>query len=126
MTHAEGEGKPEEVVVECEMEASPEKLWRALTEEELASEWLGARPAREDGEAPDGPTYRVIEAEPYSRVRLNWHDPDCPDAPSAIIIELERMSSGNTWFRLVHGETVARARHITAANTSMPPLAQAA
>lgn len=126
MTNPEDEKRVDEVIVECEMEASPERLWRALTEEELASEWLGAHPTLEDGEAPSGLSYRIVEAEPYRRVRLVWHDSDCPDAPPTVTIELERMASGNTWFRLIHAETVARASRITAANTNTPPLAQAA
>lgn len=116
----------DKVVVECEMEASTEKVWRALTEEELASEWLGARPARDDEREPDQLAYRVVDAEPYRRLCYAWHDPDNPDAPPLVTIELQAMSNGNTWFRLTHGEMAVRSSHLTAANTNRPPMAQAA
>jgi uncharacterized protein YndB with AHSA1/START domain len=121
----EAAAKPDEVVVECEMEASPEKLWRALTDEAMAADWLGARPAV-DEEAGEGPSYRLMEAEPFSRVRYAWSDPDFPDAPPVITVELERLASGHTWFRLTHGEPVARACGRAAANTNSPPRAMAA
>ena len=114
--------EPDEVVVECEMEASPEKLWRALTEEAFLSDWLDASPS---DEGVEGPSYRLIEAEPYSRVCYAWHDPDHPDAPPTVTIELERLPAGRTWFRLTHGP-VASANHGVAANTNRPPLAMAA
>ncbi|MCT7375500.1 SRPBCC family protein [Chelativorans salis] len=123
----EAETKPEEVVVECEMEASPQTLWRALTEEELLADWLGARPAAAEGEdAVEGPSYRIVEAEPYDRLRYAWHDPSCPDAPPMVTVELEPISGGRTWFRLTHGQVVANAPAIRAANSNCPPLARAA
>jgi uncharacterized protein YndB with AHSA1/START domain len=121
----EATAKPDEVVVECEMEASPEKLWRALTDETLAADWLGARQAVGE-EAGEGPSYRIMEAEPFSRVRYAWSDPDFPDAPPVVTVELERLASGHTRFRLTHGGPAARACGRTAANTNSPTLALAA
>ena len=37
---AETDACQQEVVVECELDASPEKVWRALTVPELVAEWL--------------------------------------------------------------------------------------
>jgi len=117
--------KPDEIIVECEMEATPEKLWRALTEEPFLSDWLGAEPAGERAEERNGPRYRVVEAEPYSRIRYAWLDPDHPDAPPTVTIELERLSGARTWFRLIHGETVAKSTKV-GVNNNAPPLALAA
>ena len=114
---------PDEVVVECEIDATPERLWHALTDEALATDWLGASPAA--GES-NGATYSIIEAEPYSRIRYSWHDPACPDAPPVVTVELERLAGGSTRFRLTHGRTEARTPHMSAANTNGPPLARAA
>ncbi|WP_309084483.1 SRPBCC domain-containing protein [Chelativorans sp.] len=116
---------PDEIVVECEMEASPEKLWRALTEEAFLADWLGARPAGEGGDDPQGLTYRIVEAEPYSRLSYAWHDPDSPDAPPLVTIELERLAGGHTRFRLTHGPS-ARMRAVAPANTNTRPLMLAA
>lgn len=123
MTH-DTDAKPDEIVVECEMEAAPETVWRALTDENLAADWLGAQPASEGKEAPGSPSYSIVEAKPYSRVRYAWHDPDCPDAPPIVTVELERLAGGRTRFRLTHGEAVMRV--MQTANTNTPPLALAA
>ncbi|WP_159587896.1 SRPBCC family protein [Chelativorans xinjiangense] len=122
----EVETRPDEILVECEMEASPQTLWRALTEEELLADWLGARPAAEGEDAMEGPRYRIVEAEPYDRLRYAWHDPSCPDAPPFVTIELEPIAGGRTRFRLTHGQVAARAPAIRAANSNTPPLALAA
>jgi len=116
--------KRDEVVVECEMEATPEKLWRALTEEAFLSDWLDARPSDEAVQAPECRNYRLLEAKPYSHVSYAWHDPDHPDAPSLVTVELERLPAGRTWFRLTHGP-VASGIHAMAANTNRQPLAMA-
>ena len=107
----------DEVVVECEMEASAETLWHALTEDDLAADWLGARPAAEGRE---GTSFRIVEAEPYSLLRYAWHDPQFPGAPATVTIELRPLSGGNTWFRLTHREVPETAQRITAANTNGP------
>jgi len=125
MTPADEAGmKPEEIVVECEMAAAPEKLWRALTEEPFLADWLGGEPAGEKGEERNGPRYQVVEAEPYSRVRYAWLDPDHPDAPPMVTVELERLSGGRTWFRLTHGGSAESG--LVAVNRNSPPLALAA
>ncbi|MDZ5697761.1 SRPBCC domain-containing protein [Chelativorans sp. M5D2P16] len=111
--------KENRVIVECEIEASPEKLWRALTDEELAADWLGAFPMTEEGPARQGPSFRVLEAEPYSRLRYAWHDPENPDAPRVVTIELAPLGEGKMHFRLTHGAT-ARARQPEPANTDTP------
>lgn len=120
----ETNARPDEVVVECEMDAPPEKLWRALTDAALASDWLGARP--EGGNGGQGPSYRIVEAEPFNRVRYVWHDPDFPDAPPAVTVELEPLSGGHTRLRLTHGQAVAGMHHPPVANDNRSPLARAA
>ena len=42
MTSETNSSEDGEVVVECGLDASPEKVWRALTVPELAADWLGA------------------------------------------------------------------------------------
>lgn len=116
----------DKLVVECEIEASSETLWRALTEEELASEWLGARPARADEKEPDHVAFRIVDAEPYRRLCYAWHDPEASDAPPLVTIELQPMPNGNTWFRLTHGEAATRSSRMMAANINRPPMARAA
>ena len=120
------EATDEEIVLECEMEASPEKLWRALTERPLLEEWLGAEPAEEGAQGPLGPSYRIVDAEPYTRLSYAWHDPEHPEAPPLVTIELEPLPGGHTWFRLTHGAAVAIASRPAAANANQPLLTLAA
>jgi len=66
---------PEALVYEVDVEAPPEKVWRALATPELREAWLG-RP--DDGEA------RVIRAEPGERLDLAW-----PSREGESLISLE-------------------------------------
>lgn len=120
----EKNARSDEVVVEYDMDASPEKLWRALTDEELAADWLGARPEGENRE--EGPSYRIVEAEAFNRVRYVWRDPDFPDAPPTVTVELEPLSSGHTRLRLTHGDAAAGVRRRPSANDNRPLLTSAA
>ena len=53
----------EALVFEVDLDAPPEKVWRAIATPEVREAWLGAP---EDGEA------RVAEADPPSRLDLVW------------------------------------------------------
>jgi len=112
-----------DVTVECWLDASPEKVWRALTVPELVTNWLGAQAG--SGKEKDGsvPVYEIVEAEPFSHVRYRWRDHDANEADSFVTFELLPRQGGGTSFRLVH----ARQRPaIQPANGNSPPLALAA
>jgi uncharacterized protein YndB with AHSA1/START domain len=102
------------VVVDCELDAAPEKVWRALTVPELAARWL-------DG--PEGHSYALIDAEPCTRVRYAWNDPDASEPATVVTIDLSPMPEGRTRFRLTHG---IAARTPVAANANRSPMARAA
>ena len=110
----------EEVVVECELDGPPEKVWRALTVPELFGEWLDIP------KAADAPSYEIVEALPFSRVRYAWNDPTVSEQDSFVTFELAPLPGGRTRFRLTHGvEAFARAP-LAAANSNGPSLALAA
>ncbi|ODT07659.1 MAG: polyketide cyclase [Mesorhizobium sp. SCN 65-20] len=116
---AEAEDRGDAVVVECELEAAPEKVWRALTVPELVSAWLDV-PAHADRSAEPGPAYRIVEALPYSRVRYAWTDRNGSEAESLVTFDLAAQPGGGTWFRLTHSfESSART---AAANSNSPPV----
>ena len=54
---------PDALVFEADLDAPPEKVWRAIATPEVREAWLGEP---EDGEA------RVAEADPPSRLDLVW------------------------------------------------------
>ena len=118
MTTANERKENETIVVECELEAPLEKVWRALTVPELAAAWLDAP----DGNAA-GASYEVLDALPFSRVRYAWHDAGTTEPNTLVTVELSPQPDGGTWFRLTHSaEKAPRA----AANFNGPPLARAA
>jgi uncharacterized protein YndB with AHSA1/START domain len=57
------EGGDDALVFEVDLEAPPEKVWRAIATPEVRDAWLGAP---EDGAA------RVAQADPPSRLDLVW------------------------------------------------------
>lgn len=119
MRPADQRQESKEVVVECELEATPEKVWRALTVPELAAEWIA--PERvSDGET--APSYEMLDALPFTTVRYAWRDEESSEPDTLLTIELSPQPNGHTWFRLIHSAVQAPT---TAANSNAP-LARAA
>ena len=111
----------EDIVVECELEAAPEKVWRALTVPELVATWLDV-PAVETGCRDDtGPAYRIVEALPYSRVRYAWSDATSTEPESFVTFDLYPNGDGGTSFRLTHSVDAGRTI-VAPANSNSPPL----
>ena len=100
--------KNEDLVFECELDAGPETVWRAVTIPEFLENWIGIAP----GEGDKGkPGFSIVETRPCSEVRFAWTD-ETTDAPNSIVtIELDPAPEGRTFFRLTHR---AR-RHVKAA-----------
>ncbi|TKT76852.1 SRPBCC domain-containing protein [Aquamicrobium sp. LC103] len=125
MTTSHGQERSgDETVVECELDASPEKVWRALTVPELAAEWLGID--REAAADAPRPSYEIVEAEPYRLLRYAWRDETAYPAETEVTFELWPRPNGHTWFRLTHGLPATARTPVAAANTNRPPLARAA
>lgn len=120
MRPSDDETTTEEVMVECELDAAPEKVWRALTVPELVGEWLGERTELPTGEL----TYELIDAEPFTRVRYAWHDPETEPAESLVTFEISPRDQ-KTFFRIIH--SISNTAGIPqAANSNGPPRAMAA
>jgi uncharacterized protein YndB with AHSA1/START domain len=107
------------VVVETDIEAPPETVWRAFSEPELAGDWLapggmstepgGRFTLEDDGRKID---CEVLEADPARRLRLGWRDTDGGVA-SEVSFVLTPTPAGGTHLQVVHGPVVvslARAR----------------
>jgi len=103
-------GTGDAIVVESELEAPPERVWRALTEPALVAVWLPA-----DGHAER----RVLEARPPALLRLGWGVPGALD--SEVTFVLQPLPGRRTLLRVVH-DGFRR----PAANGNRPPLALAA
>lgn len=116
----------DDVVVECDLEATPEKVWRALTVPELISTWLEIPAADSVDHDPSAPAYRLVEAEPFSRVRYAWSDPQSSEPDSVVTFDLVAQPGGGTFFRLTHSVDASAWKHALPANTNRPPTALAA
>jgi uncharacterized protein YndB with AHSA1/START domain len=107
------------VVVETDIEAPPERVWRAFSEPGLAAAWLApGEMSTEPGDRftldDDGRKIdcEVLEAEPARRLRLGWRETDSGLA-SEVIFTITPTSGGGAHLRIVHAPVVvslARAR----------------
>ncbi|MGF7005142.1 SRPBCC family protein [Aminobacter sp. BE322] len=118
----EADEKSDAIVVECELEAEPEKVWRALTVPELVSAWLDVPAAGDAAADTAGPAYRIVEALPFSRVRYAWNDAAANAPETYVTFDLEAQPGGGTWFRLTHSAENSRRTEGTAANSNSPPI----
>jgi uncharacterized protein YndB with AHSA1/START domain len=128
----------EAVVVECEFDARPETVWRALTVPAIVAEWLW--PNTLVAEVGEGFTLQrepreggaiqceVVEAEPHRRLAYTWRsdEPGLRNAPAETLVtfELTGTDAGGTHLRVVHRVPVALMAAIP--RRSLPPRALAA
>src|SRR6218665_428612 len=98
---AQGDGPmiadPEALVFECELDAPPEKVWRALTIPEYLERWL--KPAQTVD-------LSVVTAEENKSLTYRWRESGqgaiVGAEDSLVTFELTPTTRGGTWFRLTH------------------------
>jgi uncharacterized protein YndB with AHSA1/START domain len=100
------------VVVETDIAAPPETVWRAFSEPDLAAGWLApGGMSTEPGERftldDDGRRIEceVLEADPERSLRLGWRERDGGIA-SEVSIVLTPTPTGGTHLQVVHGPAV--------------------
>lgn len=93
-----------EIVCECELDAPPETVWRAVTIPEFLEEWMGVRPNNDcnDENRDDDVSCKIIDQSPESQVRFAWHDGRTDVPCSVVTIDIEPAPENRTWFRLSH------------------------
>jgi uncharacterized protein YndB with AHSA1/START domain len=107
--------KPDDrIVTECDLEHHPGKVWRALTEPELAARWL----------VPADVDCRIIEAEPERLLRCSWRSDECDGLgnrlDTVVTFELSPTQEGGTHLRIVHeGFAMAPAANDNSATVMM-------
>ncbi len=119
MNDTKVEGRMKEVVLEYELDAAPEKVWRAISIAEFREKWL-----------PGG---ALAAAEPVSSVsgeeiRYRMRDDEPPFVESVVTFQLRPDDKGGTRLRIIHALADARLeQHAqTAANNNRPCLMRAA
>jgi uncharacterized protein YndB with AHSA1/START domain len=81
---------PEALVFEADLDAPPEKVWRALATPALREAWLGA---------PEAGPAEVLRAEPGERLDLAW---PTREGDSLVSFEIEDAVGGGTHLTIVH------------------------
>lgn len=81
---------PDALVFEADLDAPPEKVWRALATPELREAWLGE---------PEAGPAQIVRADPGERLDLAWptHEGD-----SLVSFEIEDGEGGGTHLTIVH------------------------
>jgi uncharacterized protein YndB with AHSA1/START domain len=86
----------DQIVMECDLEDRPSKVWRALTEFELAASWL----------VPENVDCRIIAAEPQRFLRCAWRSNERDELGNAldtvVTFELSPTDDGGTHLRILH------------------------
>jgi uncharacterized protein YndB with AHSA1/START domain len=101
------DGRKDEVRFETELDAPPEKVWRALTVPEYVARWLApADMGPEEGgafrlEGEDGGIdCRIVEATRPHLLRYSWREEGGPD--SLVSFRLAATEAGGTRLTIVH------------------------
>ena len=115
----EVEGEAKDLVLEYELDAPPEKVWRAVSIAAFRERWL--------------PKGDLVDAEPVSsapgkEIRYRMRDSEPPFLESLVTFQVDPSVDGGTTLRIIHRLVDARlARQPPrAANGNRPPLMRAA
>ena len=111
---SEPQTEAERITVECALDATPEKVGRALSIPAYRDAWL----------LPDGDAERftaeVVEAVPPHRLRLSWREGEADG--ELVTFTLTETPDGGTWLRLVHDRVMEPMRVPIPANANVAML----
>lgn len=119
MNEMEADGKTTDLVLEFELDAPPEKVWRAISIPAFRDKWL--------------PKEALVSAEPVSlargeEIRYSMREDEPPFLESVVTFQVRPNADGGTRLRIIHGLVSARLAPQTpqAANSNWPCLMRAA
>jgi len=113
---SESERQATDLTYECELDAPPEKVWRALSVPELRARWL-----------PDLAAAEPIASTPGEEARYRLRDDAPPFLESEVTFRVLPNGAGGARLRIVHRLTDPRlARPARAANDNRRVLMRAA
>lgn len=118
MKEPETEGPAADLVFEVELDAPPEKVWRAISMPEFRDRWLPV------GDLADA---EPIFSEDGKEVRYGIKDDTPPFLESVVTFQVRPSGEGSTILRIVHELADDRfVQQPSAANTNRPVLMHAA
>jgi len=109
---------------EYELDAPPEKVWRALTVPEFLQRWLVPPSPACDGEQTAA--LILLESETGRYVRYAMGERRDEPAGDIVTFLIDPNDAGGTTFRIVHEARPAAKLLVTAANGNRPALLRAA
>lgn len=118
MSDQAAEPKTEKLVLEYDLDAAPEKVWRAISLEEYREKWL-AKNALAASEA--------VSAKPGQEVSYRMRDDEPPFLESVVTFRIAPNQAGGTSLRIIHEIADLRFdRTLKAANSNGSPVMLAA
>jgi len=119
MSGTEPEKQAEDLVFEYELDAPPEKVWRAISVPGFRDKWL----PREDLADAD-----PVSTAPGEEIRYAMRDGEPPFLESVVTFQVRPGADGGSVLRVVHGLTDKRLvlRKVRAANNNGPRMMLAA
>jgi uncharacterized protein YndB with AHSA1/START domain len=119
MSDTEPEKQAESLVFEYELDAPPEKVWRAISVPGFRDKWL---PGEDLANADP------VSTAPGEEIRYAMRDGEPPFLESLVTFQVRPGADGGSTLRIVHGLTDARLvpRKVPAANNNGPRMMLAA
>ena len=119
MSDSEPKRQAEDLVFEYELDAPPEKVWRAISVPGFRDQWL---PGEDLADADP------VSTAPGEEIRYAMRDGDPPFLESVVTFQVRPGADGGSVLRVVHGLTDARLlpRTVPAANNNGPLMMLAA
>ena len=113
MSDTEPETEAAHLAFEYELDASPEKVWRAISIPGFRNKWL---PEKDLADADP------VSAVPGAEIRYAMRDGEPPFLESVVTFQVRPGADGGSVLRVVHGLTDARLvpRKVPAANNNGP------
>ena len=99
MTDLEAEGQAKELVLEYELDAPPEKVWRAISIAEFREKWLPK------GDLADA---EPVSSAPGEEIRYRMRDTEPPFLESIVTLQVNANVAGSTTLRIIHGPVDVR------------------
>ena len=99
MNHREAGEEAKDLVLEYELDAPPERVWRAISIAAFREKWL---PKRDLADA------EPVSSAPGEEVRYRMRDDEPPFLESIVTFQIEPKAGGGTTLRIIHALADAR------------------
>jgi len=119
MNDIEADEETKDVMLEFELDAPPEKVWRAISIAEFREKWLPKGDLTDD---------EPVFIAPGEEIRYRMRDNEPPYLESVVAFQIVPNANGGTVLKIIHGLTDARlaGQPPVAANSNRPVMMRAA